>query len=182
MVFRNPRLRIAALAVLALSAGLAGSVRASGVLDLMRALPPKESVTEADAVEAAAVLVGERAKATDPAACEARLRAQGILDPGDPYRPDRKCNKGFASMLFARGMKLKGGWAGRLTGKLGPRLAYKELAFLEIVPPIGERDAITGGELLSMLKLSQDYLRGEAQQKAALADYRKKRHEKHGTP
>ena len=178
MEFSTRWLRAAAAVALVVAAPVA--VQAAGVLDLMRSLPDKETVTEADAVKAAAVLVGERQHATDVAACETRLRERGILDAGDSYTAARKCNKGFASMLFARGMGLKGGWAARLTGKMGPRLAYKELAFLDIVPPMGERDLLTGGELLAMLKLSQDYVRGEQLQKQGKKDYYKRQDERYG--
>lgn len=154
----------------------------AGVQEFLRGLPDLETVTEADAVKAAAVLVGERAHAEELAPCEARVRERGMLDPGDAFHPERKCHKGFAAMLFARGMKLKGGWAARLAGKLGPRLAYKELSFMNILPPMGERDVMTGAELLACLQLSQAYLHDRALERASVKDYRAKRHARIGQP
>lgn len=151
---------------------------AGGVIELMRDLTPKETVYEGDAVKACAVLLGERQNATDLAACEARLRAKGALDVNDSYSPHRVLRKGFAAMVFARSMDLKGGWAARLSslsgGKMGPRIAYKELEFRNMVPPLGTQDLMTGDELLSLLKISQAYVRQEAANKQQVRDFRTK--------
>lgn len=154
---------------------------AAGVMELLRYLPPRETVTEADAVKAAAVLLGERAGAMDTARCEARLREKNVLGASDSYNPTRPLKKGFACMLFARGMGLKGGWAGRLSGgRLGPRLAYKELQFLDMIPPLGEGDSMTGGELVALLKHAQDHIKEEGLEHAARHEYRKKKKERYG--
>jgi hypothetical protein len=170
------------LAVVALALSALVPVAHAGVQEFLRRLPDLEVITEADAVKAAAVLVGERAHAEELAACEARVRSRGMLDPGDAFHPESKCHKGFAAMLFARGMGLKGGWASRLAGKMGPRLAYKELSFMNILPPMGERDLMTGAELLACLQLSQAYLHDRELERASVKDYRKKRHARYGTP
>ena len=157
------------------------SAPAAGVQELMRSLPPKETVTEAEAVKSAAVLLGERAQAMNLAACEARLRERHVLLETDKYDSKRTLTKGFAAMLFARGMGLKGGWAARLSRTpMGPRLAYKELEFLNMVPAMGTSDIMTGGELLSLLKLAQDHVRTEANEKLAKAEYKKKQKERYG--
>ena len=162
------------MSCLALAILMPVAAQAAGVQALMRYLPPRETVTEAEAVKAAAVLVGERQNAMDLAPCEARLREAKILTVNDSYDPTRTLRKGFASMLFARGMGLRGGWAGRLSGKLGPRLAYKELEFMNMVPPMGTQDLMTGAELLALLRLAQDHLRSEAAEKQSIRDYRTK--------
>lgn len=163
-----------------MAALLPAAAHAAGVLDLMRYLPSRETVTEADAVKTAAVLLGERKQAMELAPCEVRLRAAKVLTPDDSYDPDRSLRKGFASMLFARGMGLKGGWAGRLTGRLGPRLAYKELEFLKLVPPLGTQDLMTGAELLALLKHAQDHTRAEALEKQNIRAFRKKEKKRRG--
>lgn len=151
---------------------------AGGVLELMRDLTPKETVHEGDAVKACAVLLGERQNATDLAACEARLRDRGVLTVTDSYSPHRVLRKGFAAMVFARGMNLKGGWAARLSslsgGKMGPRVAYKELEFRNMLPPMGTQDLMTGDELLALLKISQAYVRQEEANKQQVRDFRTK--------
>lgn len=161
--------------VLALAALLPAAGYAAGVVELMRYLPDRETVTEGDAVKAAAVLLGERQHVMELAPCEARLRSHGVLDAGDSYKPTRTLHKGFASMVFARTMGLKGGWAGRLSGKLGPRLAYNELEFMNLVPPLGAADQMTGGELLALMKHAQDHMRAEAENQKTIRDYQAKK-------
>jgi hypothetical protein len=155
------------------------SALAAGTADFVRSLPPKETATEADAVRSAAIFLGEREGADDSAACEARVRDARLLKDGEAYEPGRLLRKGFAAMLFARGMGLKGGWLGRLSKKLGPRTAYKELEFLDMVPPMGEGDPMTGSELLALLKLSQDHMKSEAAEKAHVKEYRQRRRERY---
>lgn len=161
---------------LAMAALLPAISHAAGVLELLRDVTPKETVFEGDAVKACAVLLGERQNATDLAACEARLRDRGVLTATDSYSPHRVLRKGFAAMVFARGMGLKGGWVARLSslsgGKMGPRAAYKELEFRNMVPPMGTQDLMTGGELVSLLKLSQNYVRQEAAEKQEVRNFR----------
>jgi hypothetical protein len=163
--------------VLVLAAG--ASARGAGVAPFLRELPPLERCTEAHAVRAAAVLIGERQNIEDATHCEAKVRAAGLLKPNDYYTPTAELKKGFAAMLFARGMRLDGGWAGRVFG-MKKRYGYKELEFLNMVPPMGERDPMTGNELLSLLRNAQDHVKQDAADKAHLRDYKKKRRERYG--
>lgn len=149
-----------------------GTAMAAGASELMRSLPPRESVTEADAVKTAAVLLGERQQAMNLAACEKRLRDADVLTVDDAYEPNRPLRKGFASMVIARGLGLKGGWAGRIAGRLGPRLAYKELEFLGMVPPMGVQDLMTGAELLGLLIHAQEHMRAEVVNKKTIQDFK----------
>lgn len=162
-----------------LIAAAVGPSRAASVAAFLRELTPLERVTEAQVVRAAAVFVGERQNIDDLAACEARVRSAGLLRDGEAYDPKAHSQKGFAAMLFARGMKLKGGWAGRVFG-VRRRYGYKELEFLNMLPPMGERDPLTGSELFSLLRNAQDYMKERARDKAHLADYKKKKHERYG--
>lgn len=139
---------------------------ALGAGAFLRELPPLEQLTEAHAVRAAAVFIGQRDQVDDLAACERRLREAGHLRWRDPYEPNRVLKKGFASLLFARALGLKGGWAARVAG-MGPRLAYKELEFLDLVPPMGPRDIMTGSELFGLMRNAQDWARSRERQRAA---------------
>lgn len=145
----------------------------------LRELPPLERLTEAHAVRAAAILAGERTRVDDLAACEVRLRDGGHLRWRDPYEPKRMLKKGFAALLFARVLGLKGGWAARVAG-MGPRLSYKELEFLDLVPPMGARDLMTGSELFALMRNSQDFAKSRERQRAAAKDYHKRRIERRG--
>lgn len=170
--------RIVSFALLALAAACVPA-RAANVAAFLRELTPLERVTEGQVVRAAAVFTGERQKVDDLAHCEARVRAAGLLSDGEAYDPKAQAQKGFAAILFARAMKLKGGWAGRVFG-VRRRYGYKELEFLNMLPPMGERDPMTGAELFSLLRNAQDHVKERARDKAYLADYKKKRRERHG--
>lgn len=147
---------------------------ALGAGAFLRELPPLERLTEAHAVRAAAILAGQRDHVEDLAACEARLKDGGHLRWRDPYEPARALKKGFASLLFARVLGLKGGWAARVAG-MGPRLSYKELEFLDLVPPMGPRDLMTGSELFALIRNSQDFMKARERQRAGAKEFHRNR-------
>ena len=152
--------RLAACLAGALSAllSLAPPATASGPGAFFLDVATRETVTEAAAVQAVAILAGERQDAGDPAACAARLLTCGYLTGRDSYDPGRRLQKGFAALLFVRAMKLRGGLSARILG-WGRLTAYRELEFRELVPPYGAANPMTGAELVSLYRLADEYVR-----------------------
>jgi hypothetical protein len=132
-----------------------GPALAAGPGPFLREIATREAVTQADAVRAVAIYLGERQKVDDLTACEDRLVAAGLLRGRFAYQRAEVLRKGFAALLFVKAMGIEGGVSARLFG-WGPRSAYKELEFLDMVPPLGERDKMTGAELLALLRLAQE--------------------------
>jgi hypothetical protein len=154
----------AAMIAATATAAAAGAGRTNGAGAFLRDMAVREAVHEADAVRAAALFLGERDRIPDAEVCRQRLLAARVLGPDDRYVPERTLRKGFASLLFVRALGIGGGWNARLFG-FGPRAAFKELEFLEMVPPIGPGDLMTGAELISLFRLAQDHARETAARK-----------------
>lgn len=137
------------LCVLAQAASAASSVQ------YLRELDAQEWATQKDLVNVIAMFLGETDQGHDYDTSLALLKEKGILrekEKAFDFDPEKRLERGVASLLFARALGLKGGWFARVFG-LGPRSAYKDMSSRGYVRPHGTHSPMTGADLLGMMRL-----------------------------
>lgn len=123
----------------------------------LRLLCDRPSVTRADCVAATAVLLEGRHALGPQSNAPALLLGRGILVAEDLADTEREATRGFASILFLKGMGQKGGLVMRLVGR-SQYLAYRHMVSLGIAPGGGSGGRITGPELVAMITLARKHM------------------------
>lgn len=147
--------RLTAVTVLTLL--LAGSVL-EGDNSFYRVLASKPNATFEDAVRAfldlgAGTDVGSMS--FDKQAAE--LADAKIIRKSWAKRPEERLTRGRTAYLVCRVCRIKGGITMRILGP-SERYAFRECIFLGVWRGGNQRDYVTGGELMGVLKWAADYL------------------------
>lgn len=115
---------------------------------------PEASI--ADGVKVAALFAGVWKGETGEVGAREGLLKAGLLSGKDASDFRSRLSRGLACYLFFRTMRMKGGWIARLFGP-NPRHAYKEFVALGLMAEEGVGSAMSGADLLGLLKLMTVY-------------------------
>jgi hypothetical protein len=133
------------------------SLAASGPSRTVQNFMRQRQVSRHDCLVAVSVLLaGRNAPAGEPELI-AFLRERRVAHPDDLEGLETPATRGYASLLFMRGLGEKGGLFSRIS-RSSRRYAYKHMKHLQLVPEGGDRMNMSGPELFQLLSLSRNRL------------------------
>ena len=152
-------MRRIAVVLLMMSAVLATASPASADDEFYRVLAAKPNATFEDAVRAFYELVSEQPPPADATfqTLAATLVERKVIRSDWTGDAQAKLTRGRVAYMICRACGIKGGITMRIFG-LSERYCFRECVYLGVWPGGNQRDLMTGGELMGVLKWTADYV------------------------